>query len=137
MAPRIRVTSLLVDDQEKAHAFYTEKLGFITKQDLKMEQGWWLTVASPDAPDEVELSLEPNNNPALAGAAQAYQRALFENGIPATAFAVEDIHAEVEQLKARGVQFTMEPTDVGPVIIAMLDDTCGNLIQLYQVTAQQ
>ena len=135
MAPKIKLTSVLVDDQEKAHKFYTEKLGFITKQDIPMGQARWLTVASPDAPGEVELLLEPNDNPALEGAAQAFQRAMFDNDIAATAFAVDDIQQEYETLKRRGVRFTMEPTQMGPVTVAVLDDTCGNLIQLFQPAA--
>lgn len=136
MPPRIRLVSVMVDDQEKAHRFYTEKLGFITKQDIPVGGARWLTVASPDAPDEVELSLEPNNNPALEGAAQAFQRALFDKGIPATAFAVDDIQAEYDRMKSQGVRFTMEPTPMGSITIAVLDDTCGNLIQLYQLMAE-
>ncbi len=127
---RIHLTSVLVDDQEKAHKFYTEKLGFITKQDMPLGEARWLTVASPDAPDEVELLLEPNGNPVLDGADQAFQKAMIDNAIPATAFAVDDIQQEYETLKRRGVRFTMEPTQMGPVTVAVLDDTCGNLIQI-------
>ena len=132
MAPKIKLTSVLVDDQEKAHKFYTEKLGFITKQDMPLGEARWLTVASPDAPDEVELLLEPNGNPVLNGADQVFQKAMFDNDIPATAFAVDDIQQEYETLTRRGVRFTMEPTPMGPVTVAVLDDTCGNLIQLFQ-----
>jgi predicted enzyme related to lactoylglutathione lyase len=135
MALKIKLTSVMVDDQEKAHRFYTEKLGFITKQDVPVGEDRWLTVASPDAPDEVELLLEPNNNPALGGAAQAFQKAMLENGIAATAFAVDDIQKEYERLKALGVTFTMAPAEMGPVTVAVLDDTCGNLIQLFQPLA--
>jgi predicted enzyme related to lactoylglutathione lyase len=136
MALKIKLTSVLVDDQEKAHRFYTEKLGFITKQDMPLGEARWLTVASPAAPDEVELLLEPNDNPTLKGAAQAFRQVLFDNGIPATAFAVDDLQQEHERLKSVGVRFTTEPTPMGPVTIAVLDDTCGNLIQIFQPPAQ-
>ena len=136
MALKIKLTSVLVDDQEKAHRFYTEKLGFITKQDMPLGEARWLTVASPAAPHEVELLLEPNDNPTLKGAAQAFQQALFDNGIPATAFAVDDLQQEHERLKSVGVRFTTEPTPMGPVTIAVLDDTCGNLIQIFQPPSQ-
>ncbi|MDI3340630.1 MAG: VOC family protein [Sphaerobacter sp.] len=125
-----------MDDQEKALRFYTEKLGFITKQDVPMGEARWVTVASPDAPDEVELLLEPNDNPALNGAARAFQQAMFANNIPAAAFAVDDIHGEYERMRGRGVRFTMGPTQMGPVIVAVLDDTCGNLIHLFQPAPQ-
>jgi predicted enzyme related to lactoylglutathione lyase len=132
MAPRIRLASVMVDNQEKAHRFYTDKLGFITKQDVPTGDARWLTVASPEAPDEVELLLEPNDNPDLKGAAQAFQKAMFDNGIAATAFAVDDVQEEYERMKGVGVKFTMGPTQMGPVTIAVLDDTCGNLIQIFQ-----
>ena len=108
---------------------YTEVLGFVKKEDFPVGQFKWLTVVSPEAPDGVELVLEPNDNPA----AQAYQQALHEQGIPHTAFAVDDIQAEYERLKGLGVVFTMEPVEEGPAIETMFDDTCGNLIALYQV----
>jgi predicted enzyme related to lactoylglutathione lyase len=133
MVLKIRLTSVMVDDQEKAHNFYTEKLGFVTKQDIPMGEARWLTVASPDAPDEVELLLEPNDNPVLEGTAQAFQKAMFDNGIAATAFAVDNIQQEYDRLKSVGVKFTMGPTHMGPVTIAVLDDTCGNLIQIFQL----
>ena len=126
---RIRLTSVFVDDQDKALAFYTEKLGFVKKHDVPVGQFKWLTVASPEEPDGVELLLEPNDNPAAA----AFQQAIFQQGIAAAMFVVEDIQAEYERLKARGVTFTMEPTSMGPTTIAVLDDTCGNLIQIAQV----
>ena len=118
---RINLTSVHVDDQEKAAAFYTGILGFVKKQDFPMGQFKWLTVVSPEGPDDVELLLEPNDNPA----AKAYQQALFEQSIPAAAFAVDDIQAEYERLKGLGVVFTMEPVEAGPATQAMLDDTCG------------
>ena len=126
---RIRLTSVFVDDQDKALAFYTEKLGFVKKHDVPVGQFKWLTVASPEEPDGVELLLEPNDNPAAA----AFQQAIFQQGIAAATFVVDDIQAEYERLKARGVTFTMEPTSMGPTTIAVLDDTCGNLIQIAQV----
>jgi catechol 2,3-dioxygenase-like lactoylglutathione lyase family enzyme len=126
---RIRLTSVFVDDQDKALAFYTEKLGFVKKHDVPVGQFKWLTVASPEEPDGVELLLEPNDNPAAA----AFQQAIFQQGIAAAMFAVEDIQAEYERLKAQDVTFTMEPTSMGPTTIAVLDDTCGNLIQIAQV----
>ena len=126
---RIRLTSVLVNDQERAHRFYTEVLGFVTKQDIPMGDARWLTVASPAAPDEVELLLEPIGQEF----ARSFQESLFAAGIPAAAFAVDDIAAEHERMKALGVRFKTEPTAAGPVTIAVLDDTCGNLIQLFQV----
>ncbi|MCB0032673.1 MAG: VOC family protein [Anaerolineales bacterium] len=128
---RIELTSVFVQDQDKALQFYTEQLGFLKKRDFPVGEFKWLTVVSAAAPEGTELLLEPNDNPA----AKAYQASLFEQGIPAAAFAVDDIHAEYERLKAAGVLFSMEPTNMGGTTIAMLDDTCGNLIQLYQVTA--
>ena len=125
---KIRLTSVFVDDQDKALAFYTEKLGFVKKQDVPVGQFKWLTVASPEEPDGVELLLEPNDNPAAA----TYQQAIYQQGIAAASFAVDDIQAEYERLKARGVTFTMEPTSMGPTTIAVLDDTCGNLLQIAQ-----
>ena len=119
----------MVDDQGKALRFYTEVLGFDKKEDIPVGEARWLTVVSPQAPDEAELVLEPNSNPA----AKTYQRALFEQGIPLTAFAVEDIRSEYERLKESGVVFRSEPTSMGPVTLAVFDDTCGNLIQIYQV----
>ncbi|MGY1617460.1 VOC family protein [Geodermatophilus sp. SYSU D00691] len=123
---RINVASVFVDDQAKALAFYTEKLGFVKKTDVPAGEYRWLTVVSPAAPDGVELLLEPDGHPA----ARPFKEALVADGIPFTQFAVDDVHAEVERLKGLGVEFTQEATDLGPVVVAVLDDTCGNLIQL-------
>ena len=123
---RINVTSVFVDDQAKALEFYTEKLGFVKKNDVPTGEHRWLTVVSPAEPDGVELLLEPSGHPA----AGPFKEALVADGIPFTSFAVEDVHAEVERLKGLGVEFTQEATDLGPVVTAVLDDTCGNLIQL-------
>lgn len=123
---RINVTSVLVDDQAKALAFYTEKLGFTKKTDVPAGEARWLTVVSPADPDGVELVLEPDGHPAVG----PFKAALVADGIPFTQFAVEDVYAEVERLKALGVEFTQEATDLGPVVTAVLDDTCGNLIQI-------
>jgi catechol 2,3-dioxygenase-like lactoylglutathione lyase family enzyme len=126
---RITLASVFVEDQEKALAFYTEVLGFVKRTDVPAGAFRWLTVVSPERPDDVELLLEPNDNPA----ARAYQRAIYEQGVPATAFAVDDLRGEYERMKRLGVRFVQEPTTVGPVIRAVLDDTVGNLIQIYQV----
>ncbi|MCA0145597.1 VOC family protein [Blastococcus sp. LR1] len=123
---RINVTSVYVDDQAKALAFYTEKLGFVKKTDVPAGEGRWLTVVSPAEPDGVELLLEPTGHPA----AKVYKEALVADGIPFTSFAVDDVHTEAERLKGLGVVFTQDPVDYGPVVVAVLDDTCGNLIQL-------
>lgn len=128
---RIHVTSVFVDDQAKALAFYTDKLGFVKKTDLPAGEARWLTVVSPEAPDGVELLLEPNAHPA----AQAYQEALVADGIPATSFAVDDVQSEFDRLSAAGVDFTQPPTEMGPVTTAVLDDTCGNLIQIVALPA--
>lgn len=125
---RIELSSVFVDDQAKALAFYTDVLGFVKKLDLPAGEFRWLTVVSPDAPDGVQLALEPNDNPA----ARTYQRAIFEQGIPATSFGVADLRNEYERLRALGVTFRGEPTAAGGVTVAMFDDTCGNLIQLHQ-----
>lgn len=125
---KIIFNGICVDDQGKALEFYTEKLGFVKKRDVPAGEFRWLTVVSPDDKDGTELTLEPNNNPI----AQAYQKGMFEQGIPATAFGVEDINAEYEKLKGLGVKFTMAPTKEGSVTVAVLDDTCGNLIQIMQ-----
>lgn len=130
---RITLTSVMVDDQEKALQFYTEKLGFIKKHDIPLGHARWLTLVSPEGPATIELVLEPNNNPTLHGAAQAFQQALVALGIAWTAFAVDDVHQEYDRLKSLGVVFTGEPQAMGPVTIAVFDDTCGNLIQIYQV----
>lgn len=123
---RINLTSVFVDDQAKALAFYTEMLGFLPKQDVPLGEFRWLTVVGSEAPDGTELLLEPNQHPA----AQAYQAALAVDGIPAASFAVDDVTASYAELMARGVRFTQEPASMGPVTTAVLDDTCGNLIQL-------
>ena len=125
---RIVLTGVFVSDQDEALKFYTETLGFVKKHDVPAGEHKWLTVVSPDDPDGTELLLEPNENPV----AQAYQKGLFDQGIPAQSFGVTDIHAEYEKLKSLGVTFMMEPTDLGNVSIAVFDDTCGNLIQMMQ-----
>ena len=125
---RVILTGVFVDDQDKALKFYTETLGFVLKHDVPAGEFRWITVVSPDDPDGTELLLEPNQNPV----AQTYQKGIFDQGIPANSFGVTDIHAEHERLKALGVSFTMEPTEMGPVTIAVFDDTCGNLIQIMQ-----
>ena len=126
---KIKLTSVLVDDQDKALKFYTEVLGFVKKKDFPVGQFKWLTVVSPEGPDDIELLLQPNDNPA----AETFQKAIFDQGIPLTAFAVEDIQKEYERMKRLGVVFRMEPTKTGEATVAVFDDTCGNLIQLYQV----
>lgn len=123
---RINLTSLHVDDQDKALAFYTDVLGFVKKTEVPLGQHKWLTVVSPENPDGTELVLEPDEHPA----AQAYKKGLVADGIPATSFAVDDVQAEYERLKALGVVFTQEPLSMGPVTTAVFDDTCGNLIQI-------
>jgi predicted enzyme related to lactoylglutathione lyase len=130
MALRIVVTSVFVEDQNKALSFYTDVLGFVKKTDLPLGEARWITVASAADPDGVELLLEPNGNEV----AKSYQQGLRVQGIPATSFAVEDLQAEFDRLVGLGVQFTQEPTQMGPVTTAVLDDTCGNLIQLAQAT---
>jgi len=125
---RIKLTSIMVDDQDKARKFYTDVLGFKVKHDIPMGQYKWLTVVSPEGPDDLELSLEPNANPA----AQTFQKAMFDQGIPLNSFETTDIQADFKRLKSLGVAFTREPTKAGPVIVAVLSDTCGNLIQLHQ-----
>lgn len=127
---RITLTSVFVDDQAKALAFYTDVLGFLKKHDVPLGAHRWLTVVSPDAPDGVELVLEPDEHPA----ARSFKAALVEDGIPFASFGVEDVEREYERLRDLGVRFTQEPAAMGPVITAVLDDTCGNLIQ---IAAQQ
>ena len=124
---RIKLSSLMVDDQDKALKFYTGVLGFVKKHDIPVGEFRWITVVSADAPS-LELTLEPNANPA----AKTFQEAMLAQGIPMTAFEVEDMTAECARLKAQGVVFTREPMAAGPVVIAVFSDTCGNLIQLYQ-----
>jgi catechol 2,3-dioxygenase-like lactoylglutathione lyase family enzyme len=123
---RINLASVLVDDQEKALRFYTDVLGFVTKHDIPMGQHRWLTVVSPQDPDGTELVLEPSSHPAV----KPFKEALVADGIPYTSFAVDDVEAEYERLRRLGVRFTQEPADMGPVTTAVLDDTCGNLIQI-------
>ena len=125
---RITHTGVFVNDQDEALKFYTETLGFVKKHDLPVGKFKWLTVVSPDDPEGTELLLEPNDNPV----SQAYQKGLFDQGIPAALFGVTDIRAEYEKLKSLGVAFTMEPTEAADVTIAVFDDTCGNLIQVVQ-----
>jgi glyoxylase I family protein len=124
---RIKLYSIFVDDQTKALHFYTDVLGFVKSKEIPVGEYRWLTVRGADG-GATELSLEPNANPA----ARAYQQALLEQGIPITAFEVDDVKAEYERLRKAGVEFTTPPTPAGPVTIAVLLDTCGNLIQLYQ-----
>ncbi|MCU1549967.1 MAG: hypothetical protein JWR36_527 [Glaciihabitans sp.] len=124
--PRINVTSVLVDDQTKALAFYTEKLGFVAKTDVSLGEFRWLTVVGANEPDGVELLLEPDAHPA----AKLFKQAMVDDGIPFTSFAVDDVTDVHADLTARGVRFVQAPTAMGPVITAVLDDTCGNLIQL-------
>jgi catechol 2,3-dioxygenase-like lactoylglutathione lyase family enzyme len=125
---RIHLTSVFVDDQDKALRFYTDVLGFVKKHEVPLGEHRWLTVVSPEDPDGTELVLEPDAHPA----AKPYQTALAEDGIPVTSFAVDDVRAEFERLRALGVRFTQDPTEMGPVTTAVLDDTCGNLIQIAQ-----
>lgn len=127
---KIKLNSVLVGDQEKALLFYTEILGFEKKIDIPVGEFRWLTVVSPEEPDGTELVLEPNAFPAAA----TYQEALFEAGIPITALEVDDINREHERLAGAGVVFRTEPTDAGGVTIAVFEDTCGNLMQIYQAT---
>ena len=128
---KIALTSVLVDDQDKALMFYTNVLGFVKKQDVPAGTFRFLTVVSPAGPDDVELLLEPNDNPA----ARTFQQAIYAQGIPATSFAVDDIQQEYERMTRLGVLFRTEPTPAGPVTLAVFDDTCGNLIQLHQPPA--
>jgi catechol 2,3-dioxygenase-like lactoylglutathione lyase family enzyme len=128
---RINMASVLVDDQAKALAFYTDVLGLQKKTDMPLGEYRWLTVVSSDAPDGTELLLEPDSHPA----AGPFKRALVEDGIPFTSFAVDDARAEYERLRGVGVRFTQEPTEMGPVTTAVLDDTCGNLIQIASMQA--
>ncbi|MBA3912382.1 MAG: VOC family protein [Acidobacteriales bacterium] len=125
---RIRLTSIMVEDQDKALQFYTQTLGFRKKHEIPVGEYKWITVVSPEGPDEVELSLEPNANPA----GKTFQQAMFKQGIPVAAFEADDIHKEYERLKSNGVVFTRELTKMGPVTIAVFSDTCGNLIQIYK-----
>ena len=123
---RIHLTSVFVDDQDKALSFYTEVLGFVKKAEVPVGKDRWLTVVSPEDPDGTELLLEPDGHPAV----KPYKTALVRDGIPAASFAVDDVHAEFARLRGLGVRFTQEPMAAGPVTVAVLDDTCGNLIQI-------
>lgn len=125
---KIGLTSILVDDQDKALDFYTRVLGFVKKTEIPMGEHRWLTVVSPDDPDGTELVLEPDAHPA----ARPFKAALVEDGIPFTAFFVDDVAAEHARLTKLGVSFTQDPVDLGAVTAAVLDDTCGNLVQLVQ-----
>jgi glyoxylase I family protein len=128
---RIKLTSIMVDDQAKALRFYTEVLGFNKKSDIPVGEYRWITVTSPESPTDLELALEPNANPA----ARMFQEAMFKQGIPLAAFEVIDLAAEFSRLSTRGVAFTRSPTPAGPISLAIFADTCGNLIQLYQPLA--
>ena len=128
---RITLASIHVDDQDQALRFYTDVLGFVKKTEVPLGEHRWLTVVSQEDPDGVELVLEPSDHPAVA----PYKQALVADGIPITSFAVADVHAETERLKALGVRFTQEPLAMGPVTTAVLDDTCGNLVQIASVPA--
>ena len=125
---RIKLVSIHVEDQDRALEFYTTVLGFVKKHDVPAGGARWITVVSPEGSDDLELVLEPNSHPAAA----AYQAALLKDGIPATAFESHDIHGECQRLRERGVSFTMNPTAMGPVTLAIFADTCGNLLQIYQ-----
>jgi catechol 2,3-dioxygenase-like lactoylglutathione lyase family enzyme len=127
---RIKLTSIMVDDQDKGLRFYTEVLGFKKKHDIPVGEYRWITVTSPDGPDDIELALEPNANPA----GKRFQEAMFSQGIPIAAFEVADIAGEFARLTAEGVAFARPPAQAGPVTLAVFADTCGNLIQLYQPT---
>ena len=126
---RIHLTSVYVDDQAQALDFYTGVLGFEKKSDIPMGQFRWLTVVSPESPEGPELVLEPDAHPA----SKEFKRALRDDGIPLTSFAVDDVQAEFERLREQGVEFHTEPTRMGPATVAVFDDTCGNLIQIAQV----
>jgi predicted enzyme related to lactoylglutathione lyase len=130
---KIKLTSVYVDDQQKALRFYTEVLGFVKKTDFSQGPFRWLTVGSPENPDGTELQLALNNNPA----AKAYQQAMFQQGQPAAMFYSDDLQADYERLKAHGAEFTMPPTEVTASKIARLNDTCGNLIQVTQLIRWQ
>ena len=125
---KIKLTSVFVDDQVKALRFYIDILGFIKKNDIPVGEFRWLTVVSSEGPDDIELLLEPNDNPA----AKAYQQALLEQGIPMAAFAVDNVQEEYQRLLNLGVEFHSEPAAAGPTTIAIFEDTCGNLIQIYE-----
>jgi predicted enzyme related to lactoylglutathione lyase len=126
---KIALTSLFVDDQREALAFYTEVLGFTKRHDIPLGDDFWLTVVSPESPDGPELLLEPSGHPAV----KPYRDALAEDGIPLAQFAVDDIEVEYARLTSKGVVFTQPPTDIGTAVVAVFDDTCGNLIQLIEM----
>lgn len=128
---RINITSVFVDDQRQALQFYTEVLGFEKRTDVPVGEAAWLTVGSPDQPDGPELLLEPGDHPAVG----PFKKALVEDGIPFASFAVDDVNAEYRRLADSGVVFTQEPLEMGPTITAVFDDTCGNLIQIAELTA--
>jgi catechol 2,3-dioxygenase-like lactoylglutathione lyase family enzyme len=125
---KIKLTSIVVDNQDKALRFYTEVLGFVKSKDIPVGEFRWLTVISPEGHPDVELSLEPNANPA----AKTFQEALFKQGIPLTAFEVTDMQKEFQRLKVHNVVFSQEPVKAGPLMVAVFSDSCGNLIQIYQ-----
>ncbi|MFV5998714.1 VOC family protein [Streptomyces sp. NPDC056231] len=125
---KINLANVFVNDQGKALRFYTEVLGFVKKTEVPLGKHRWLTVVSPEEPNGTELVLEPNDHPAV----RPYTEALVNDGIPAASFAVDDVHAEFDRLRGLGVRFTQEPLEMGPVITAILDDTCGNLIQIAE-----
>lgn len=125
---KIKLTSVMVDDQAKALEFYTNVFGFLKKHDIPVGEYRWITVVSPDGSSDVELALEPNANPV----GRTFQEGLFKQGIPATAFEVENVEQEYQRLRKLGVVFTREPSRMGPVTVAVCADTCGNLIQLYE-----
>jgi catechol 2,3-dioxygenase-like lactoylglutathione lyase family enzyme len=129
---RIHLSSINVDDQDKALRFYTDVLGFAPKDDIPMGEHRWITVTSPDEPNGTELVLEPDDHPAV----RPFKQALASDGIPITSFAVDDVRSEFERLTGLGVRFTQEPVDMGPVTTAVFDDTCGNLLQIAQYTPE-
>jgi glyoxylase I family protein len=128
---RIKLTSVMVDDQAKALRFYTDVLGFAKRRDFPVGEFRWISLIAPDGHPDVELGLEPNVNPA----GRAFQAAMFEQGIPIAAFEVADVHQEFRRLKGRGVVFSCEPTQAGQITLAIFADTCGNLIQIYSPPA--
>ncbi|WP_199550116.1 VOC family protein [Streptomyces sp. N35] len=126
---KIHITSVFVDDQARAERFYVDKLGFVKKHDIPLGEDRWLTLVSPEAPEGTELLLEPGKHPAVP----PYKTALVADGIPVAQFLVDDVHAEYKRLRDLGVTFTQEPAEMGTVTTAVLDDTCGNLIQIIQM----
>ena len=128
---RIQLTSIFVDDQDKAETFYTEVLGFVKKEDVPVGEYRWLTLASPDEPDGTRLLLEPDAHPAV----EPFKDALVSDGIPFNSFGVDDVHAEYERLSSLGVRFTQEPTNLGPATMAVFEDTCGNLLAITHVNS--